>query len=202
MKDIVSIRKTRPFGAGWGSLAKRLVANRKFYPKQRARDFVRIASVPELNATLTRDFTRFYQEAAKKTHALVEPLTDEQIWTRPYPYGNSIGHLLLHLTGNLSYYIAGEIGGSGYVRNRPLEFTNTSHAPKAVLLEMFDGTIEMVAAVLLKQSEQDWSASYAAKGFEDCGDQFTAFLRCAAHLSHHTGQIMYLCKELERKRCE
>jgi uncharacterized damage-inducible protein DinB len=199
MKDIVSIRKTRPFCAGWGSLAKRLVANRKFYPKQRARDFVRIASVPELNATLTRDFTRFYQEAAKKTHALIAPLTDEQIWTRPFPYGNSVGHLLLHLTGNLSYYIGAEIGGTGYVRNRPLEFTDTSRAPKAELLAKFDEAIATVVAALQKQSGSDWAASYTAKGFEDCGDRFTAILRCAAHLSHHTGQIIYLCKELERK---
>ena len=175
------------------------MANRKFYPKQRVPDFVRIASVSDLNTTLVRDFERNYREAAQKIRALVEPLTDEQIWTRPYPYGNSIGHLLLHLTGNLSYYIAGEIGGSGYVRNRPLEFTDTSRAPKAVLLKIFEGTIEMVAAVIKKQSEQDWSAAYTAKGFEDCGDRFTAFLRCAAHLSHHTGQIIYLCKELERK---
>ena len=188
------MRKTRPFWAGWG-----LVANRKFYPKQRTDDFVRIASVSDLNITLANDFTRFYQEAAKKVHASVEPLTDDQIWTRPYPYGNSIGHLLLHLTGNLSYYIAGEIGGSGYVRNRPLEFTDTSRAPKAVLLKMFDGTIEMVATVLQKQSEQDWATAFTAKGFEDCGDRFTAFLRCAAHLSHHTGQIIYVCKELERQ---
>jgi hypothetical protein len=194
MKDIESMRKTRPFCAVWG-----LVANRKFYPKQCTKDFARIAPVNDLNTTLVRDFERFYREAAQKIRALVEPLTDEQIWTRPYPYGNSIGHLLLHLTGNLSYYIAGEIGGSGYVRNRPLEFTDTSHAPKAVLLKIFEGTIEMVAAVIKKQSEQDWSAAYTAKGFEDCGDRFTAFLRCAAHLSHHTGQIIYLCKELERK---
>src|SRR5882724_13263759 len=196
------MRKTRPFWAGWGLVAKRLVDNRKFYPKQCAKDFVRIASVSALNATVVADFTRFYQEAAKKVHSLVEPLTDDQIWTRPYPHGNSIGHLLLHLTGNLSYYIAGEIGGSGYVRNRPLEFTDTSRAPKAVLLQMFDGTIEMVAAVLQKQSEQDWATAYTAKGFEDCGDRFTAFLRCAAHLSHHTGQMMYLCKELERQSRE
>jgi uncharacterized damage-inducible protein DinB len=198
----VSIRKTRPFWAGWGLVAKRLVDNRKFYPKQRADDFARIASVSVLNTTVVADFTRFYQEAAKKVHSLVEPLTDDQIWTRPYPYGNSIGHLLLHLTGNLSYYIAGEIGGSGYVRNRPLEFTDTVHHPKQELLAKFDDAIATVASVLNKQSEQDWSAAYTAKGFEDCGDRFTAFLRCAAHLSHHTGQMMYLCKELEQQRRE
>ncbi len=56
----------------------------------------------------------------------MDPLSDEQIWTRPYPYGNSIGNLVLHLTGNLNNYFGGEMGGTGYVRNRPLEFAETS----------------------------------------------------------------------------
>jgi uncharacterized damage-inducible protein DinB len=156
--------------------------------------------VSNLNTTLVRDFERNYREAAQKIRALVDPLSDEQIWTRPYSYGNSIGHLLLHLTGNLSYYIGAEMGGTGYVRNRPLEFSDTVHDPKAELLAKFDAAIATVTAVIKKQSDQDWSAAYTAKGFEDCGDRFTAILRCAAHLSHHTGQIIYLCKELERQK--
>jgi len=166
------------------------------------RTFVRIAFVTDLNTTLVRDFERKYREAAQTIRALVEPLTDEQIWTRPYPYGNTIGHLLLHLTGNLSYYIGADMGGTEYVRNRPLEFSDTVRHPKTELLAGFDAAIATVATVLQKQSEQDWSAAYMAKGFEDCGDRFTAFLRCAAHLSHHTGQIIYLCKELERQSRE
>jgi len=155
--------------------------------------------VTDLNSAIARDFARYYQEAAQRVHALVEPLSDEQIWTRPYPYGNSIGHLLLHLTGNLSYYIGAEIDGTGYVRNRPLEFADTVHHPKQELLTRFDAAIATVAATLQKQSEDDWTAAYTAKGFEDCGDRFTAFLRCAAHISHHTGQMIYLCKEMERR---
>jgi uncharacterized damage-inducible protein DinB len=156
--------------------------------------------VTDLNTTIARDFARYYQEAAQTVRALVEPLTDEQIWTKPYPYGNSIGHLLLHLTGNLSYYIGAEMGGTGYVRNRPLEFTDTVHLPKTELLAKFDGAIAMVAAVLSKQSAGDWAAAYSAKGLEDVGDRFTAFLRCAEHISYHTGQMVYLVKELERVR--
>ena len=154
----------------------------------------------DLNTTIARDFARYYQEAAQTVRALVEPLTDEQIWTKPYPYGNSIGHLLLHLTGNLSYYIGAQMGATGYVRNRPLEFTDRVHQPKTELLAKFDGAIAMVAAVLSKQSAGDWAAAYSAKGLEDVGDRFTAFLRCAEHISYHTGQMVYLVKELERVR--
>ena len=162
--------------------------------------FVRIASVSNLNTTLVRDFERNYREAAQKIRALIEPLSDEQIWTKPYPYGNSIGNLILHLTGNLNNYFGAEMGGTGYVRNRPLEFAETSRIPKDELLKRFDEAITVVADVLLKQSESDWSAAYSAKGMEEIGDRFSAFLHCAAHIYHHTGQIIYLCKELERQK--
>jgi uncharacterized damage-inducible protein DinB len=155
--------------------------------------------VTALTDAVARDFTRYYQEAAKKILALVAPLSDEQLWTRPYPYGNSIGHLLLHLTGNLNFYIGAEIGGTGYVRNRPLEFSDPSRWPKDVVIRNFVDAIATVAAVLEKQAESDWAVPFAAKGMEDAGDRFSAVLRCAGHLSHHTGQIMYLCKEMEKQ---
>ena len=104
----------------------------------------------DLNTTLVHDFERFYREGAQKIRALVEPLTDEQIWTRRILTATALATCCCILTGNLSYYIAGEIGGSGYVRNRPLEFTDTSHARKAVLLKIFEGTSEMVAEVIKK----------------------------------------------------
>lgn len=152
-----------------------------------------------LNTTLIQDFTRNYQDSAKRIHALVDPLSDEQIWTRPYPYGNSIGNLVLHLTGNLNNYFGAEMAGTGYVRNRPLEFAETSRIPKDELLKRFDEAIAVVTAVLLQQSESDWGAAYAAKGMEEITNRFSAFLHCAGHIYHHTGQMIYLVKELERQ---
>lgn len=194
MKDIVSIRKTRPFCVDWG-----LVANRKFYPKRRGEEFARIACVSSLNSTLIQDFAKNYQESGKKIHTLVDPLSDDQIWTKPYPYGNSIGNLLLHLTGNLDYYFGAEMGGTGYVRNRPMEFDETSRVPKGELLKRFDEAIAMVTTVLQKQSESDWGKTYSAKGLEEIGDRFSVFVHCAGHIYHHTGQMMYLIKELEQE---
>ena len=158
----------------------------------------RVFCMTNLHATVVRDFVRYYQQAAEKVRALVEPLSEEQIWARPYPYGNSIGHLLLHLTGNLSYYVGAEMGGTGYVRNRPVEFTDPGAYPKAALIKKFDAAIATVIATVQKQSETDWAAAFAGKGLEFAGNRFFAFLHCAGHLSHHTRQLMYLCKELER----
>jgi len=155
--------------------------------------------MPDLNATIAGDLARFYRDKAAAIFTLLAPLSDEQLWIRPYPYGNTIGHLLLHLTGNLNYYVGAEIAGNGYVRDRPREFNDPTHHSKDHLLRHFDQAIAMVQAALHAQSAGDWSAAYSAKGLEHAGDRFFVFLTCAAHIGHHTGQMIYLCKELERQ---
>jgi uncharacterized damage-inducible protein DinB len=132
----------------------------------------------------------------QRVHALVEPLSNEQLWRRPFPYGNSVGHLLLHLTGNLSYYIGTEIAGTGYVRDRPKEFADPSRRPPADVLRDFDRAVDMVLAALAAQREDDWRAPYTAAGAEGVTDRLTMFLRCAAHADHHAGQMIYLAKQL------
>jgi hypothetical protein len=129
----------------------------------------------------------------------VDPLSSEQFWRNPYPYGNSVGHLVLHLTGNLSYYIGARIAETGYVRNRDREFTETQRPPKGRALEEFDRTIALVAATIRKQSREDWAADYSAEREPEAKNRFTAFLRCAGHAYHHVGQIIYLSKELARE---
>ena len=153
----------------------------------------------DLAFNIGSNFSRYYQSLADKVHTLLAPLSDEQIWMRPYPHGNSIGHLLLHLTGNLSYYIGAQIANTGYIRNRDLEFTSQERKPKETLLHAFAETMVMVQDTIAKQSSADWSAAYEAKGMEDAGNRFTVFLRCAAHLDHHLGQMIYLGKEIERQ---
>jgi uncharacterized damage-inducible protein DinB len=134
----------------------------------------------------------------EKVHQLVEPLSSEQIWQRPYPYGNSIGNLILHLTGNLNYYIGAQISSTGYVRHRDLEFSE-SVKPKNELLKAFDDAIRVVVATVERQSEQDWSAPYQAER-ADASTRFGQVLACAGHAFHHVGQIIYLQKELLRNR--
>ena len=153
----------------------------------------------DLAFNIGMNFSRYYQFVADKIRGLVAPLSDDQIWSRPYPYGNSIGHLLLHITGNLNYYVGAQIAQTGYVRNRDLEFTDQTRQSKDELLKGFDNAMAMVQDTIAKQSPTDWNAAYTAKGLEDAGNRFTVFLRCAAHMDHHIGQIMYLRKEIERQ---
>jgi uncharacterized damage-inducible protein DinB len=158
---------------------------------------MRRITMMDLAATVGHGFSGYYETVRRKVHDVVEPLSDDQLWSRPYPYGNSIGHLLLHLTGNLGYYVGTQIAGTGYVREREREFTETRHRSKLEVLQAFDAAIDLVTATLARQSSADWSTPYTAVGETDAGDRFTLFLRCAAHAYHHVGQMIYLRKEIE-----
>ena len=138
------------------------------------------------------DYFRMVQQTV---HELVEPLSNEQVWQRPFRYGNSVGNLVLHLTGNLNYYIGAQIAGTGYIRHRDLEFSD-SGKPKDELLKAFDNAIRITVATAEKQSDQDWSAPYSAERETESKNRFTIFLRCAGHAYHHVGQIIYLQREL------
>src|SRR4051812_14930910 len=155
-----------------------------------------VNETPGLSALIGQSLSQHYERVRTRIHSLVAPLSREQLWTRPYPYGNSVGHLLLHLTGNLSYYIGTQIAGTGYVRDRPLEFADTSKRDKDDVLGDFDRAVDMVLATLAPQQEADWRAPFSGVGSEDVKDRPTMFVRCAAHADPHAGQMIYLCKQL------
>jgi hypothetical protein len=154
----------------------------------------------DLPITIGSDFASYYEYIATHVHKWVDPLTQQQFWHNPFPYGNSVGHLILHLTGNLNYYIGARVAETGYVRDRDREFTETERPGKTKVLEAFDQTIAMVVATIRKQRPEDWMAAYSAEREPEAAERFMIFLRCAGHAYHHVGQIIFLNKELTRGR--
>jgi hypothetical protein len=97
-------------------------------------------ALPEIVQSSLTDYFRMVQS---EVHQFTAPLSTEQIWRKPYPYGNSIGNLILHLSGNFNYYIGTQLAGTEYVRHRPREFTDTGQ-PKEDLIRDFDAATEIV----------------------------------------------------------
>jgi len=153
--------------------------------------------MPELSETVNAGFANYYEKLRVDLHTWVASLTEEQFWKNPFPYGNSVGHLVLHLTGNLNYYIGAQIAETGYVRDRPREFTETKLPSKLEALAEFDKAVEMVKDTVRKQSAEDWSSPYFGTGVT-CENRFAIVLNCAAHADHHIGQILNLARELVR----
>ncbi|HEX4948231.1 MAG TPA: DinB family protein [Blastocatellia bacterium] len=146
----------------------------------------------DLTTTISNGLARHYNELLAKVHQWAEPLNEEQFWTKPHNYGNSYGHLVLHLTGNLNYYIGAQIAETGYVRDRPREFTEPNPPAKAEALQRLDEAAAMVVRTLHAQTAEDWDKPYSAVGDAEAGNRFNIFLRCASHLYHHIGQMIYL----------
>ena len=155
----------------------------------------------DLKSTIASGLTARYKTLAGVVRELAVPLSGDQFWTKPFPFGNSFGHLVLHLTGNLNYYIGAQIAGTGYVRNQPLEFSETARPAKEDVLKKFDQAIDIVIGAIDSQSAEDWSKEYTAVGV-DARDRFAVLLLCATHLHHHVGQMMYLASELKRVKTQ
>ncbi len=151
-----------------------------------------------LHTTISEGLVKHYEGYLSKVHQWAEPLTEEQFWTNPYPYGNSFGHLVLHLTGNLNYYIGAQIAATGYVRDRDREFTEAHPPAKAEALQRLDDAVAMVVRTIRAQTEDDWGKFYTAVGDADAGNRFNILVRCATHFYHHIGQMIFLTREWSR----
>jgi uncharacterized damage-inducible protein DinB len=150
---------------------------------------------PTLSSVLA---DRYFQNAAR-VRELAAPLVDRRFWQKPFPYGNSFGHLVLHLTGNLNYYIGARIAETGYVRDRPREFSDPNPPPKAEALRRFDDAVEMVVRTIQNQSPEEWSAEYSGAG-ATAQNRLDMIVQCAAHMQHHIGQMIYLVYQWEQVR--
>src|SRR4029079_16604387 len=107
-----------------------------------------------------------------------------KIYVKPFSYGNSLGHLLLHLAGNLNHYIGAGIAGTGYVRNRPLAFTDPNPRSPEQALERFQAAVAMVVKTLESQSEDDWSKPITKEN-HPIHARCCMFMVLIAHLTHH-----------------
>ena len=56
--------------------------------------------VSGLDVTLAAVLVDRFKANAARVRELAFALTNEQFWQKTFPFGNSFGHLVLHLTGN------------------------------------------------------------------------------------------------------
>jgi uncharacterized damage-inducible protein DinB len=121
----------------------------------------------------------------------IELYQDEKnIWRIDKQIANTAGNLCLHLIGNLNTYIGAELGQTGYIRDRPLEFS-ARDIPRAELIKGIDETSLMLASTFDKLTNEQLVEEYPQ---EVMGGKVTTgyFLtHLAMHLSYHLGQVNY-----------
>src|SRR5678809_1015454 len=101
----------------------------------------------------------FQRDLEKLKQEIVSYRDESNLWKAEKGIANSAGNLCLHLVGNLNAYIGAEIGNTGYIRQRDLEFSQ-KNIPKDQLVTMIEDTIIVVANGLDELKDEDLEKEY------------------------------------------
>lgn len=116
---------------------------------------------------------------------------DESLFRTAPGVTNSAGNLALHVCGNLQHFVGAVLGGTGYVRNRELEFQARSGRREDVARELHD-TAAVVTKALGQLSPEALDKPYPQR-VGDLELPCRLFLvHLAVHLGFHLGQAGYL----------
>ena len=116
---------------------------------------------------------------------------DESPWQTVPGVTNSAANLALHVAGNTQYYIGTLLGGTGYVRNREVEFGRRSGSRAAIVVEL-DAAVRVVRDVLAPLPGDRFDAEFPepVMGMKFRTGLFLVHL--CTHAGFHLGQAGYL----------
>jgi uncharacterized damage-inducible protein DinB len=122
----------------------------------------------------------------------VESLSEEQVWWRPNENSNSVGNLVLHLSGNVRQWLITSFTAQKDARQRSTEFAEREHIPIPELLRRLESTIQEASALLERLTEEDLQRSFTVQGYSVTG--LDAVYHVVEHFAMHYGQILYVTK--------
>ena len=119
-------------------------------------------------------------------------LPEKDIWWRPNPASNSVGNLVLHLSGNVRQWIISGLGNEQDHRIRDREFGERGPIPRRALIALIRKTVKEACTVLGRLSEDSLNKTYDIQGFRVSG--MYAVSHVVEHFAYHTGQIIFVTK--------
>jgi Protein of unknown function (DUF664) len=149
----------------------------------------------DLAKTAATALTRHLEVFRDAVRDLSAPLSDAQFWSRPIEPGNSIGHLVLHLTGNLNHRVGALLGGTGYVRDREREFSEANIPSKTDTLAKLDDAVATFRRVVEGLDADRLAAPFPDALYPNVLDGLIALL---AHFALHRGQMSYLARLVKK----
>jgi hypothetical protein len=148
----------------------------------------------EFLSAITQAFAWELEAALGRIQHCVGQLTDEQVWGRDRADMNSIGNLILHLTGNVKQMVVSTLSGELDDRTRPAEFTVRDPIPKTELLSRLSDVITRAKAVLAKVTAEELLRIRKVNNTDLTGLQST--VHSVAHFRGHTQEIIHITRML------
>ena len=147
-----------------------------------------------LNETLKSLFNR----DLNKLQVEIESYQKESnIWLVAEGISNSAGNLCLHLVGNINGFIGAQVGKTGYIRQRDLEFS-LKDVPRVELIKKIEDTIVVVDSVLDTITAEQFETIYPIEVFGHPMTTEYFLVHLAMHLDYHLGQINYHRRLLDK----
>lgn len=147
--------------------------------------------IPILQSLFERDLGRLKAE--------IELYHDEKnLWLIDKDIYNSAGNLCLHLIGNLNAFIGAELGKTGFIRHRDLEFSIKDVA-RQELLDKIEATIGVIKKSLAMVTQEQLETDYPVMVFKEKCSTGLFLIHLATHLNYHLGQINYHWRLLDKK---
>lgn len=140
--------------------------------------------------TERRDLLR--EQYLPKIERCLERLDDEAIWWRPNSEVNSVGNLVLHLSGNLRHWLVSGVGGAPSQRNRDAEFDANIRVTRRELLTTLKQAVQAADEVLAKLEPSTLTTEREIRGRNV--SLLYAVMHVTEHFLVHTGQIILLTK--------
>lgn len=122
----------------------------------------------------------------------LEILPEADLWWRPHPETPGVGHLLLHLAGNVRQWIVSGLGAAPDHRVRAREFDPDSRPEVGELMDSLAATVDEACEVLASLRGTDLGAACKIQGFDN--NVLEAVYHVVEHFSWHTGQIVTVAK--------
>jgi Protein of unknown function (DUF1572) len=141
--------------------------------------------------------TLFLRDLEKVKKEIEQYQHEQNIWKTAEGIANSGGNLCLHLVGNLNTYIGAELGKTGYIRQRDLEFS-LKDIPRSELLIKIDETIRIVGTTFDQLTDEQLVGEYPAPVLDGRATTEFFLVHLAMHLSYHLGQINYHRRLLDK----
>jgi len=116
--------------------------------------------------------------------------SDEALWALQEGIGNSGGNLGLHLAGNIRHFIGANLGGTGYVRDRDLEFSDKNLSREDVASALRTAARETDEA-LGSLSDEDLASDYPQEHLGEIRSTAWVLTHLLTHFNYHLGQLNY-----------
>lgn len=139
--------------------------------------------LPNISEIIQRDLNKVKEELRQYNNT-------SDLWRVVPGISNSGGNLCLHLAGNLRHFIGAELGNTGYVRERDLEFSHKD-LDSGFLIDLTDITLAEVSSTLNQLDSARLTDSFPKEFAGIRRDTQYVLLHLMSHLAYHLGQINY-----------